>query len=213
MTCELAVKTRCHLASCGPSLSGCAKAAKPISNLIARYFSYPFPTGTVITDALNTACIAHPYATVVAVLAVSCRSEIIPPIVTAIAVFVVNLSRRPFSSYPKPAKAVGLYHISKNANVNVSGSFLVIPGYFSGIESVERQKFRITNLPAELSSFFVVVKRSAQNLTRDFLAGKPSMWNLGFSHLTLPRSLVRSRVRVASARSGFAIMPLSRVEA
>lgn len=145
-------------------------------------------------DPFETRCVISRYAAVVSLLRNGRIPEVIPPIVRAVAIFVVDLVFRPPSCHPKPNDPTRKVMASENGNLHIA----------IGSEAASLLS-RKGSVPLRTAANAIVPRQNArQRIIRqkppNRLGADSFVWNLGFSHVD-PLLIVMVRADVGRSNA------------
>lgn len=177
--------------SCIRSLWGCEQTEVSV-NSVRLNVCNPFGALSVPSDAFVSARVTPIFPSVPLILRGCRRAQVLPSVVCAVGILMVNLKFRPFSCHPKPDDAMG--HAKMTVGPNLDPTALRISTDISS-----NLPLAWPNPPSQRSGFRIVIKQLSRPLGRQ--VGQRPLVASGGHGLA---ALASARSRYARlARAGF----------
>lgn len=163
------------------------KTPEPIAFVVAHNGSDPFAGLLVPSNAFIAGCISAIFTLIALVIGCSGFPQIAPSVVARIAIYMVNMPRRPFSSLVCPYDVMGLQSFVVDSYQSPMICTIQTPGYRSGLRPVDPRRI----FPAQNSGFWIIRKIMAHHFWRKIM----------FSHGAVT-SLCGERLAAINGRCG-----------
>ena len=144
----------------GGSLFLGIKSAKVNLDIIKSYHGKPLLVNPIPRNASKARDVTAAIFAVVLVLRTSCGAQIAPPIIKAIAVYMINLYWRPFACHPKICKSMGEILVVINANLQVA--IIFDARWFPNEFCIEVWTPRWSVFPSENATCWLIIQNAAK---------------------------------------------------
>lgn len=178
----------------------------PKSNLLSLELNPGNPTIEDFGHPFESAPVGTSHRGIASVLVMACFSQVAPTVVVLSKIFVVYFICRPCLRYQKPNQRVFWHNAAEYRDCPVS-TFDKGPGALAVMSLVKSRAISECKSPDNHTRSLIVRKQPLNFVPGQRVALCYSACNFGLSHLTLLRSLVRSRASRLQRVLGFAIMP------